>query len=202
MKEKPILFNGEMVRAVLGGRKVQTRRTMSPQPKGEVETDKTYLREDTEGNLIYCHPVPDTDVLDCKSPYGKVGDHLWVREIWTDYLNKEPLSYTLYRADFPLCWDAEDTEHGGDVEIQAEEIKWSPSIHMPRKASRINLEITGIRVERLQEITEEGAKAEGEFTGVIYGSHSFKDLWDSLYAKRGLSWESSPWVWVVEFKRI
>jgi len=178
VKERPILFSGPMVRAILEGRKTQTRRMVKPQPA--IATPGCF------------------DVTKC--PYGVVGDCIWVRETWARIhdgilhkLDPEPDIRTphgngwstVYRADGePYHW----SDYG---------VPWRPSIHMPRWASRITLEIVSIRVERLQDIREEGASAEG----VDWGTRrvfAFRDLWDSIYG----NWDANPWVWVVEFRRV
>ena len=226
MKEKPILFNGEMVRAVLEGRKTQTRRVMRPQP----------LKAGDKGG--YFEPLKEDDVLNClgvpadydfhaaiftrtapysrsskrdviiKSPYGAPGDRLWVRETWTmhpDGLGSE-FGGVLYRATDP-GWDDNDTG-----------LRWKPSIHMRREDSRINLEITAVRVERVQDISTKDVHAEGvvphfkmEATTTFPGfktkkaytmQESFAHLWNSINEKRGFGWDKNPWVWVVEFKKV
>lgn len=171
MTERPILFSGEMVRAILEGRKTQTRRVMKPQP-------------DTEFPCVY-----DRECL-----YGIPGDRLWVREAFSIYDHPEgPVCF--YKADHP----------------QDEYLKWRPSIHMPRWVSKILLEITDIRVERLKDISEEDAKAEGVVIGVeefkVTGTDrpyklAYSLLWDLINAKRGFGWDVNPWVWVIEFKRV
>lgn len=183
MKERPILFSGETVRAILEGRKTQTRRACKFRlGQDEVMTE---LRDGSLKRTEEC------------SPYGKPGDRLWVRETWAKQeFHTQPLKIR-YRADH-------DDEAGLPW-------SWKPSIHMPRWASRINLEITGIRVERVQDISEEDAEAEGVHGcdwghGMDYGGKPcyckpFEALWDSINAKRGYSWDSNPWVWVVEFKQ-
>jgi len=176
VKGRPILFSSPMVRAILDGSKTQTRRSFA-------------------GTL---------GVTPC--PYGVPGDRLWVRETFVQGHPSDagevrydlPLRYW-YRADGDLdMWAGEDG-HAGDV-------PWRPSIHMPRAASRITLEITDVRVERLQAISEEDALAEGvpfvqndpfERTA----RREFQDLWDSLNAKRA-PWASNPWVWCLTFKRV
>ena len=172
MKERPIIFNTEMVKAILEGRKTQTRRVIKPQPSGII--------------LVWEH-----------CPYGQVGDRLWVRETWN--AGHDGQSLPVFKAGL----SADLTK-----ELEADELwsGWKPSIHMPRWASRITLEITEIRVERLQEITEEDAKAEGCVKqikdGLIFDSaiHEYSWLWDSLNAK--YPWESNPWVWVISFKGV
>jgi hypothetical protein len=188
--EKPILFNGEMVRAVLEDRKNQTRRVIKKQP-------------DEEGLSfhIFIQQWINTDGEEYKCPYGNIGDQLWVRETFnSDWCDK-----TIYKAD------------GGSAKEAGypNEPRWKPSIHMPRWASRINLEITDIRVERVQDISEEDARDEGmeclpDFKPTtMYPPYStvFKKLWDSINGKPradgiDISWEANPFVWCVTFKRI
>jgi hypothetical protein len=189
-RERPILFSGPMVRAILDGRKTQTRRIIKPQPVCE-----------REGSYFLPKPCP----------YGRPGDRLWVRETWAPVCTFDPSPETgaLYRAD-PMYDGMEQFDW-----------PWTPSIHMPRWASRITLEITGVRVERLNEISNsdcisEGlepvgpeAVCEGDGTKVQvarYGDctstarHLFSALWDSINGAG--SWAANPWVWVVEFRRV
>lgn len=184
-KEKPILFNGDMVRAILDGRKTQTRMPVKidmanafDPPRGNEDVSSGYpLFEDGEGTW---HKA-----VDC-CPFGQVGDRLWVRETWG------PLEGgACYRAsESPLC-----KPDGG---------KWFPSIHMPRWASRITLEITNIRVERVQDISEDDAMAEGSPWEDCWVSYvqSFESIWDACYSARGLGWDTNPWVWVIDFKMV
>lgn len=177
-KMKPILFNTEMVQAILEGRKTQTRRVIKPQPKED---------------LI-------TDMLN-KYTYA-VGDILWVRETWNDLSNNEGNFVYLADGDKGL----KDKFFGV---LTTKDIKWKPSIHMPKASARIFLKVTDVRVERLQDITEEDARAEGVIP--IYGNEfasekrhypAFARLWDSLNAKRGFGWDTNPWVWVIQFERV
>ncbi|MEI9689535.1 hypothetical protein [Kosakonia cowanii] len=209
MKERPMIFNAEMVRAILDGRKTQTRRIMKPQPtpctlqKGghwwPSNVFKTMLHIEEEmqnGKGCWGGLVGDA------CPFGDVGDRIWVREAWGQY--RVAPEGVVYRADEKLPCGAPE--------------RWRPSIHMPRWASRITLEITGVRVERLQSISDEDVDAEG-FAGdyptsalpaLFPGepsdwSHlSMRDcygvLWKSIYGEE--SWQSNPWAWVIEFKRI
>lgn len=199
MKERPILFSGPMVRAILKGRKTQTRRVVKPQPKfKDFEDGRMLAFVDKWG---YC-PV-ERNLHLC--PYGSTGDRLWVRETWHGSGNKKlalnpehPMDSLSYRADW----------HGVDTGLI-----WKPSIHMPRWASRITLEVKGVRVERLQDISEDDAKAEGVTPkGDTYiAANVAKDsphrmefwtLWQSINAKRGFGWDTNPWVWVIEFQPI
>lgn len=207
MKERPILFSGEMVRAIIDGRKTMTRRVVKPQP--EQDTDCPYhIGTGVERKARIC-------------PYGKPGDRLWVRETHTygdiNYTESDPFADVYYRADdiclgVPVSEAVAETvqEWVEEKEVSGAGCNWRPSIFMPRWASRITLEITNIRVERLQDISEEDAKREGAngekhrgqgFEHCIY-REAFRTLWESINAKRGYSWESNPWVWVVEFKQI
>lgn len=177
MNERPIIFSGEMVRAILDGRKTQTRRVV----KGaDVWVD--------EGQT----PI--------KCPYGKPGDLLWVRETFKEFDDGD----MYYKADYNYTPIHADDE---------EPIKWTPSIYMPRSASRITLRVKDVRVERVQEITGRDACKEGiQFRGINSGPpikgnlykeniQHFRALWDSINAKRGYGWDKKPWVWVVEFER-
>jgi hypothetical protein len=178
MKERPILFSAPMVRALLGGSKTQTRRVVKPQPdRGE-------------------WPWPDMSDAERSAwttscPYGQPGDRLWVRETHMDLG-----ACYLYRADA-----AAEQERA----IVAPRQPWRPAIHMPRAASRITLEITGVRVERLQDISEADAVAEGvrnslHMPGGRFANENFAHLWWAINGDG--SWEANPWVWVVEFKRV
>ena len=206
MIEHPILFSGPMVRAILEGRKTQTRRAMNPQPElSGIEWMWRQYRWLSDKR----RPI---DVLTGGSlqpcPFGAPGDRLWVRETWAQPAALDP-DPTVYRADYPACVPKE-FENVPD----AVAITWKPSIHMPRAMSRITLEITGVRIERLQTISESDARAEGvtiedhHMRGYCAGAYwppsirAIHDLWDSLNAARGHGWDVNPWVWVVEFKRI
>lgn len=217
MKERPILFSGEMVRAILDGRKTQTRRVVKriPCTCGNWEPEEM-CRRTPEGWQATGHSgvwwcavcASEQDAVRC--PYGVPGDRLWVRETWGR--NGCSCCPVHYKATEPN-WEFES----GDPYW-----RWRPSIHMPRWASRITLEITGVRVERLQEISEHDAWCEGVresqraispvaavpvfwdyFLGVpnyMRASDSFSSLWSKI---NGLgSWEKNPWVWVIEFKRV
>lgn len=199
MNEKPILFNSEMVNAILSGRKTMTRRIIS---------EKTLHLFGVAAGAGECHPL---ELCDERSqsyylefcPLGKPGDQLWVREAFATGLCTE--STLAYRATHK----PEDLEEGW-----GETIKWTPSIHMPRWASRINLLITGVRVERLRDISQEDAQAEGmELTGwrPTYSDpdsggeyetpyDNFAELWISIYGEE--SWQANTWVWVITFRRV
>ncbi|MGG7716466.1 hypothetical protein PGN42_10400 [Klebsiella aerogenes] len=209
MKERGMIFNGEMVRAILDGHKTQTRRVMKPQP------DEDGLAKIING------PWVDTSERIYRCPFGVPGDRIWVRETFQgplfDYEQMESYledsskfekpEFCQYAADgkpAPEYYDADDNLRHG----------WRPSIHMPRWASRILLEITDVRVERLNAISQEDAQDEGmELTGwrptysdpdgggeVWTPYDNFALLWESIYGEG--SWKVNPWVWVIEFKRI
>lgn len=222
MKERGMIFNGEMVRALLDGRKTQTRRPIKWKQTrfteiGEREDGSKWpWSEDAEHACDFWHPCP----------FGAVGDRIWVRETFQgplfdydlmdsyckDSTPFEKSEFCVYKADgvpAPEFYDADDELH----------CCWRPSIHMPRWASRILLEITGVRVERLNAISEEDAEAEGIDMEALYDSQdcydciadhnmtgrptvtgAFKYLWESIYGEEG--WKSNPWVWVIEFKRV
>jgi len=177
MKEHPILFSGEMVRAILDGRKTQTRRMIKN--AGQVLSS---AYKDHKLNI----KIGDR-YISC--PYGQPGDSLWVRETWG------------------ICPDYNQVRYRADRGMDAEAVggKWKPSIYMRREYSRINLEITNIRVERLQDIDEADCQREGIYEGVDYSKGItyktlYKNLWEKINGPG--SWDLNPWVWVVEFKRI
>ncbi|OAH25350.1 hypothetical protein [Serratia marcescens] len=191
MKERPVIFNGEMVRAILDGRKTQTRRPI-----------KFPLLDKNMGCELAGNEIAGEVRAGNYSnvPFGQVGERLWVRETWAEAGASAP-ELQLYRANYP--------EHVGreyENVPPASEIRWTPSIHMPRWASRITLEITAVRVERLNDISEEDAKAEGVKAGVCPGHEhmmhqvAFSELWQSIYGAE--SWRANPWVWVIEFRRV
>lgn len=211
MKERPILFSAPMVRAILEGRKTQTRRTMKSQP---------WARPEPEDGLWRLY-AGDEGMAPFPCPYGQPGDRLWVRETWTSYATmtraeraKSSATYEKFlagayhnivqaAADIPTPTGGPEYLYGADFDAEtfADLRPWRPSIHMSRRGSRILLEITGVRVERVQEISEKDALAEG-CRSQIKHSAAFADLWDSINAKRGFGWDANPWVWVIEFKRV
>jgi hypothetical protein len=201
IKERPILFSAPMVRAILDGRKTQTRRICKPQPPEHTESIVTYHHpDDDDGRGSRFWPFYDGALMEpagwpqpCR--YGAPGDRLWVRETWARYEIDQDSHSVAYRAT-PAAEVPRD-------------IRWRPSIHMPRNASRITLAITDVRVERLQEITEEDARVEGvtrnewEYDNGE-GPETYRDayacLWDHING-RG-SWDENPWVWVIEFRTL
>lgn len=211
LKERPILFSAPMVLAILDGRKTQTRRVIKKPEPSNIEFDGVdYFAEDQNGDW---HKVTDF----CK--FGRVGDRLWVRETFgfeVRNLGGTPHDKVVYRATEP------EAVHCYGCNGEEIKMKWKPSIFMPRKHSRITLEITGVRVERLNDISREDALSEGidrwDDTASItpYRNYrkgqegemdlhcscperSFMTLWESINGPG--SWNDNPWVWVVEFRR-
>ncbi|MDR4538017.1 morphogenetic protein [Klebsiella pneumoniae] len=213
MKERGMIFNGEMVRAILDGRKTQTRRIV----KGTDGAVKFCKEWDINGEEIFVvlgekdrtgmNPV--LGAISC--PFGAVGDRIWVRETFQgplfdydlmDSYCKDPTpfekpEFCVYKADgvpAPEFYDADDELH----------CCWRPSIHMPRWASRILLDITNVRVERLKSISDGDALREGCSTADMKSGDCVADvfarLWASIYGAE--SWNANPWVWVIEFKRV
>lgn len=199
MKERPILFSGPMVRAILEGRKTQTRRVVKPQPHPDATLQGIIPRPNADRACASFAHVDERGVhshsLKVQCPFGRGGDRLWVRETWAPCSVFEPSEETgsIHRAG---PW-----RNGLEPSV-----KWRPSIHMPRWASRITLEITDVRVERLQDISEADAKAEGVNESIVLpgdrGSFvaSFGYLWESIHGAG--SWCVNPWVWVIEFERV
>jgi hypothetical protein len=212
VKERPILFQGAMVRALLAGTKTQTRRTVKPQFGPDAEPEEMCATS-SEGWQMAGHSGRWWDVCEAddqraiRCPYGQPGDRLWVRETWR------------YRE----IGEGKHRELGAYVYRSTENVDgfvepWKPSIHMPRAASRILLEVTGVRVERLQAISDADAAAEGcpcYVCGRTMDGRSeddchcfhrkadardYRDLWESINGDG--SWDANPWVWVVEFRRV
>lgn len=210
MNERQILMSAPMVRAILGGTKTQTRRVVRGAPSS-VFWNQIVMN----GNGGWC----DEHGRPVRCPYGQPGDRLWVRETWQAFFDDEVpadrprgprhtmgiparpdrKSFVFYKADGP-----------GPVHPDGYAAQWCPSIHMPRKYSRITLEITDVRVERLQDISETDALAEGcalecmtptgdDSDSAIHGPGGFRALWSSINGAE--SWDQNPWVWVVEFRR-
>ncbi|EEY6239597.1 hypothetical protein EWS01_21080 [Escherichia coli] len=186
MKERGMIFNDEMVRAILGGNKTQTRRIVE---------EKFYGRA-VAAELLAKH-----------CPYGQPGDRIWVRETYRVHGKATDVATLIYRASVRNSWT--EQTHRVPVEVCNKPVseKWTPSIHMPRWASRILLEITDVRVERLHDMSEADAKAEGASPAMykitppeaVYRV-GFGDIWRSIYGQD--NWLSNPWVWVIEFKRV
>jgi hypothetical protein len=229
MKARPIIMRGDMVRATLDHRKKsQTRREIKPQPY-EPDMDLTEIL--CQGKVHYRRPAGHPMIEEAatapgystrtgwaglltRCPFGQPGDRLWVRETW----NKHG-GVLSYRADGDWIKDfkREHDRNNPAAVLEAQLLKWVPSIHMPRWASRLTLEITAIRIERLQDITEEDAKAEGSTLACWFGDRSFPrkvpmqeigDLWSYKTGFANLwesvsgagSWDKNPWVWVINYK--
>ena len=203
MTTRPILFSGEMVRAILDGRKTQTRRVMKPQPPEDVATlrlgryNPTVVNrhgEEDAGPEIF-GAYDDNGEYGCRCPYGEPGDRLWVRETFRIGDMSTLYETPHYRAD------TDEPEANG---------QWTSSIHMPRWASRITLDVTKVRAQRLHNAVHEDRVAEGwpldprrgeDYEVDVNASRDwFMDLWDSINAKRA-PWASNPWVFVLEFMR-
>lgn len=221
-----MIFNGEMVRSILDGRKTQTRRIMEVQPSDgfhpthngyDLDLNAHWYTPGVVDKNGYLQPAKkdvfgvadENEGYTC--PFGAVGDRIWVRETWAEAGAGAP-DLKLYRANYP-----EHVPTHYENVPPVDEIRWTPSIHMPRWASRLTLEITGVRVERLNGISETDAEAEGidmealfeaqdcydciadhNMTGRPTATGAFKYLWESIYGEE--SWKSNPWVWVIEFK--
>ncbi|WP_420489837.1 hypothetical protein [Klebsiella pneumoniae] len=231
--ERGMIFNAEMVRALLSGRKTQTRRIIKPQPEATLSGSLSgkWLSRPLNGLLL-----PKIEDIAIHCPFGAVGDRIWVRETWgvvsheldedgriqpwtpdrpATVIHEMPFGngyysgHAIYAADGDFTWGDDDGYEDGRS-------CWKPSIHMPRAASRILLEITDVRVERLNAISEEDARAEGIIDGGCLNcgepepcgcanpepdaTDAFAYLWQSIYGQE--SWNANPWVWVIEFKRV
>lgn len=218
-KDYPVFFNDEMVRAILLGRKSQTRRVIKLSHERGMNNPVVRGRNG-EISSVSCRLAP----MLC--PYGQPGDRLWVRETWAllgnedgccvdwnDNLCKgdEKLAARIYRAscerlpgDYGLWSIPDDADWKPHTENQKFEGAWRPSIHMPRWASRLLLEITDVRVERLKCISDADALREGCSTASMKSGDNLADvfgrLWSSIYGEE--SWQANPWVWMIEFKRV
>jgi hypothetical protein len=228
-RERPIIFSASMVRAILNGTKTQTRRTVQPQPAEWLHPMPcpSTTPEGWQGPLdhsLWAHEGDEHDGESRRCPYGQPGDRLWVRETFaivprTAYRCSEGVQQTLRPDDdhdAAIYREGWTRSRGG--------FRWRPSIHMPRWASRIELKVTGIRVERLQDISEADCIAEGIERGVgfpgwyryplpgdapglstagkvptAYPRLAYRALWASINGPG--AWDANPWVWVVEFKR-
>lgn len=240
MKERGMIFNGEMTRAILDGRKTQTRRIMKVQPSEDFTPMNMALETDYKARWYtpgivdkdgYLQPASkevfgvsnENEGYSC--PFGSVGDRIWVRETWgvvsheldedgriqpwtpdrpATAIHEMPFGngyysgHAIYASDGDFTWGDDDGYEDGRS-------CWKPSIHMPRAASRILLEITDVRVERLQSITlgdicKEVGCGLYDFRPATYGFQVWEELWKSIYGAE--NWQANPWVWVIEFKRI
>lgn len=201
MKERPILFSAPMVRAILEGRKTQTRRVVKPQPAGKdlkSTLDGKWFSKPFGGLVL-----PMIEDLPIECPYGQLGDRLYVREAWA--------THSCFDAIPPRDLTTRSIHYQADG--KAETGKYRQAFHMPRWASRILLEITAVRVERLNDISEADSRAEGcpwsdgapDEHGlptqlVVEAKDEFVHLWRSINGPG--SWETNPWVWVIEFKKV
>ncbi|EPW2962404.1 hypothetical protein [Klebsiella pneumoniae] len=231
--ERGMIFNAEMVRSLLSGRKTQTRRIIKPQPEATLSGSLSgkWLSRPLNGLLL-----PKIEDIAIHCPFGAVGDRIWVRETWgvvsheldedgriqpwtpdrpATVIHEMPFGngyysgHAIYAADGDFTWGDDDGYEDGRS-------CWKPSIHMPRAASRILLEITNVRVERLNAISEEDARAEGIIDGGCLNcgepepcgcanpepdaTDAFAYLWQSIYGQE--NWNANPWVWVIYFERI
>jgi len=226
MKERPIIFTHNILR-IIDGTKTQTRRTRGLNIINAHPDNWHYIGRAEDGSYIF------RDILNritFRCPFGVPGDRLWVREAWQDYCpiwagawcghgTKEGIAAdhrVIYRADNPESWiikdTPEDAKRWGRTMAKdpiSPPKRWRSSMLMPRWASRITLEITGVRVERLQEMTMFDMDAEGtpwDPENGLSGDRSrlawFREFWDSLNARRGHGWALNPWVWRIEFRRL
>ena len=235
---KSILFNDEMVRAILDGRKTKTRRPLKPQPDDDA---KIMIGEmgSSKGVAFIGNSTSGGHVTRIVSPYGQVGDRLWIRETFClehQVESDQPPPFTDGRPILYLRDGIECSKEEAEIWIQPHyratdptpelsyedtdgepTVKWKPSIHIPRWASRITLEIVDVRIERVQEITEEEARKEGIIDGgcINCGRNEpcgcpspkpdardgFANLWEKMYAKKGFGWYDNPWVWVIDFEK-
>lgn len=189
--ERPIIFSGAMVRAILDGRKTQTRRVVKLQPRSRAD-----IGHHGAGMPFIRNPDPLCKNFAC--PYGHPGDRLWVRETWG----------TGGYFPYPYAYRADGVEYPNE--------RWKPSIHMPRRGCRLVLEITGVRVERLQAISDADCWAEGAAVQARpdqFSVHSVlgpdgkaylspRGAFHALWTSTGGDWDANPWVWVVEFRRV
>jgi hypothetical protein len=187
MTEHPIIFSGDAVRAILAGRKTQTRRPMKP-PSPRYST------------IVAGGFASTYTTIEAPCPFGSVGDLLWVREAWSYITLAQNERQPDDKWDPQLHMPVRMLYRADEVEIAS---NWSPSIHMPRWASRLTLRITDVRVERIQEISAADILADtGWFPAGDLPAVVFAGRWDTLYAKRGYGWQSNCWVWVLAFEVI
>lgn len=204
MKEHPILFSSEMVKAILEGRKTQTRRVIKPQPTD----DATWAKHGSKHSATFYRDIPV--MLAClatESPYGQIGDVLWVRETWQAQEGGGKWWHEVkeHRELYNWCWT-----NPVMPSFDATPPRWLPGRFMPRAACRLRLEIVNIRAERVRNITpmeciKEGIArsiADAVFIRADEEKEKFHTLWDSINAKRGYGWDTNPYVWVIEFRPI
>lgn len=207
IKERPILFAAPMVRAILEDRKTVTRRAIKIQPHIDV-SGNFCVGNSNYGQDGYGKPVTKHFVNGC-CPFGKPGHRLWVRETWAADAQVDAVAPRDLSQGEPILYPADGAVRQTGCSMIAPG-KGRPSIHMPRWASRILLEITGVRVERLQDISRAGIRAEGLQCPPELASDdvspNYRDwypaAWRELWESTGGDWNANPWVWVVEFKRV
>ncbi|EPB6880845.1 hypothetical protein ACRRLQ_001695 [Klebsiella variicola] len=227
IREKGLIFNSEMVRAILDGRKTQTRRIMKLQPKPSKSRpgDFWFSSKKLESMVHVSDLAPGNSpiadyhlfIQEHCCPFGAVGNRIWVREAFRVHSRATDVATLVYKASERNSWT--EQTHRVPVAVcnkPATPEKWTPSLHMPRWASRILLEITDVRVERLNAISEEDARAEGIIDGGCLNcgepepcgcanpepdaTDAFAYLWQSIYGQE--NWNANPWVWVISFERV
>lgn len=232
IKERPIIMTAESVRAILDGRKTQTRRVLKFQPPSDAyelctlmsTTDRDEKKHEGKKHWVEMDDDGFT-ILDATEDFFRVpyqiGERRWVRETWASYGGTKDLYHRAkeniqYRATWDNDTRRPDWHWYSDQPFCDDH--WRSPIYMPRWASRLSLEVTDAKVERVQDISIDGAKAEGIEGGgvswwggyysgtakIMHGNarSAFESLWDTINAKRGYSWESNPWVWAVTFRRV
>lgn len=207
---KPILFSTEMIKALMNGTKTQTRRVAKV-------PETAYCKQ---GGLVWYDPEQNQETKRC--PRYQPGDILWVRETWAQsnrsmwpdsILYQSGDIWTLYKAGFALYYDRHEVckLHNEREYPSGKQITWRPSIFMPRAVARIFLRVTGVRAERVQDISEDDARAEGISENEILSLGctpndpyrcAYSGLWDSINFKRGYGWDTNPWCWVYDFEQI
>lgn len=222
---KPILFNTEMVKAILEDRKTVTRRVLKPKLRDGEYGCHIWYNKTLNRHIVEKYDEDESDFIPTRyvnQPY-EVGDILYVRETWGDYLydKEHEINKVYYRADYEngvKTYIHTQKDDCGE-NIVCDLPKWHPSIHMPKDAARIFLKVTNVRVERLQDTDEEDAKKEGFIQIIDNSGDQFEDaggwdvsarqlfsiLWDSTINKQDLNeygWEANPYVWVIEFERV
>jgi len=222
MKERPILFSEQRVRALLVGQQTQTRRIMKTQAFGPGQDHLDVVHAFVvSANHLHGYKMMSMTDISYHCPYGKPGDVPWVRETWRgplvpeDALAEYERDPTPFRQPAYCQYRADSNELGQHImsSPEAEQFGWQTAIHMPRWASRINLEITGVRAEKIQDISEDDIMAEGvqtdshflnNFFTMNMNSESPKEAYRKAWQKQygATSWEVNPWFWVIEFQRI
>lgn len=216
-KERPILFSAPMVRALQAGTKTQTRRVVKPQPTGFVGGPGVLLPSGSPAPLMPMDETVEPYGREIPCPYGQPGDHLWVKEThyawghWTKRFNAKKGRDEWHFVDETLGAGMQyryaASERLPRRKRELHEVAWwkRPAIFMPRAASRLDLAVTGRRVERLQDISEADAIAEGtrnslHLPGGRFARENFAHLWWTIHGDG--SWEANPWVWAITFKRM